>query len=272
MHRTDISVVIPTFRRPLLLARLLKSVARQTLAPAEVVVVDDASPERTDYEALLREFKGRFKSLNYVRNRTHRGAPACRNAGILRAKSPLIALVDDDDEWLPRKLEKQRAVFEKNGNKVDFVYNWVRVKDERGRVVENRNPSISGKGVGAFLRDISWNLPNPSATLIKRDCLLAAGLFDESLPGCQDWDMWIRILEKGYQYRPVRFYLTLQHTTRTGISKSWGGKKGFVLLALRHFRLFFRTNPLIFFHLAWFITGFKIGLRNKFFSPQRSGL
>ncbi len=264
MKTPKISVVIPAYNRPQTLRRLLKSVARQTQPASEVIVVDDASPASGKIPDLVQSFRGRLPGLQFIHNKINHGQSRCRNQGIRAARFPLIALSDDDDEWMPRKLEKQAALFRLRWNDTEMVYTWVLLKEEGGRVLWRFKPSLEAQGVRKFLWDISGSLPNPSATLIKKECLLRAGLFDESLSGPDDWDMWLRILQKGARCRAVRDFLTIQHQQKVRVSISLRGKLGFLHFARKHFLFFLRVNPVVFLHLAWFLTGVKLGLRDKF--------
>lgn len=171
-------------------------------------------------------------------------------------------MVDDDDEWLPIKLQKQVEVFRNHWNEVDFVYNWVLYKNEKGDVIERFCPTAKGNVLKEFLNDIVVTLPNPSATLIKQECLIRAGLFDETLQRCQDLDMWIRLLEKDVRVYPIKEFNTICQASVN--DKSFRNKKGFFRLAVKHFGLFFKYSPLRFFYLLWFMIGMKFGLRNKF--------
>ncbi|MCF6320047.1 MAG: glycosyltransferase, partial [Proteobacteria bacterium] len=92
-----ISVVIPTYKRSDLLARLLGSITLQTATPDEVIVVDDASPNSEQYTQVINEYKNKIKNLKYIRYEKNRGAPHARTIGIQETKNDWIALVDDDD-------------------------------------------------------------------------------------------------------------------------------------------------------------------------------
>ncbi len=254
-------MVITTYNRVELLRRLFKSIVRQTLAPAEVIVVDDASRDKAAYHSLIQEFRGNIRRLRYLPNPFNRGLSFSRNRGILAAQNPLIALSDDDDEWMPRKLQEQVKAFQRRWDEIDFVYTGVLMKDEKGGILWRWNPSMGGGGLREYLSDISGKLPNVSATLIKRESLLQSGLFDVNLPACEDWDLWIRLIERGCRFHSVRGFLTLLHVQNAGMSRSSTAKKGFILLARKHFRLLAGVRPAVFLQLAWFATGFKLGLR-----------
>ena len=96
-----ISVVIPTYNRAQMLERAISSVYKQTLAPAEIIVVDDGSQDSTQ-EMILQK----YPQVNYVKQ-DRKGVSIARNAGIKIAQGVWVALLDSDDEWMPRKLEEQ---------------------------------------------------------------------------------------------------------------------------------------------------------------------
>lgn len=198
-----VSVVIPTYERPNMLARLLESIAKQTRIPDEVLLVDDGS--KADYTKVVSHFQSILPNLVYVKNRKNRGAPHSRNQGILKAKGEWIALVDDDDEWRPSKLEKQLALSDEK--EVGIIYTWTEaVKD--GEVVL----SYKAKNEGRVLADLLLEcfIPSPSV-LVRRSALLEAGLFDESFTSCQDWDMWTRVVACGYLCKVVESFETIYH-------------------------------------------------------------
>ncbi|MRS01743.1 glycosyltransferase family 2 protein, partial [bacterium] len=195
-----VSIVIPTYKRPDYLNRLLESIARQTFQGFEVIVVDDNSPNREEYEHVISKFKSIFKEMHFVSNDANRGAPFSRNRGIRLAKYSLIALVDDDDEWLPEKLTRQVALFSNSPENVGIVYTWTDAIIEKGDVVHRYRGEIEGKALKEILRECF--IPSPSV-MVRKKSIEDAGLFDETLPSCQDWDMWTRILLAGYECRRV---------------------------------------------------------------------
>ncbi|HVY81202.1 MAG TPA: glycosyltransferase family A protein [Steroidobacteraceae bacterium] len=202
----SVSIVIPTFRRPEMLARLLASIAAQTYQRYEVIVVDDGSA-LSDYAPVLAAMRPRLPRLTFLRNDSNRGACYCRNRGIFQAQHTLIALVDDDDEWLPHKLERQVQAFAEAPASVGLVYTWTDVVENGVRTPLYR-ATIEGRSLPRLLGECF--IPSPSV-MARRAALFEAGLFDETLPSCQDWDMWTRILACGYEARVVPEVLALYH-------------------------------------------------------------
>lgn len=179
-----ISVIIPTLNRQDLLARALRSVLKQTRPADEIIVVDDGSTDHT-HEMLQREFPG----VHCLRQE-NRGVSAARNLGIKKATGPWIALLDSDDEWLPEKLQRQEAALRAAPHmKVCHTEEiWIR----HGRRV-NQMKKHRKYGGFIFSRCLPLCVMSPSSILLHRDVLDDVGLFDETLPACEDYELWLRI-------------------------------------------------------------------------------
>ena len=242
-----VSIVIPTYNRPVLLKRLLRSVVSQTFRDFEVIIVDDGSEDQDAYKSVIREFKPKIRNMRYFRTEVRRGAPHSRNRGIMAARHPLVALVDDDDEWYEKKLEKQTAVFRENDS-ADFCYTWAVAKDDGGKVLYRFKAEIRGWSLKDILKN---NFIPSSSVLIKKECLVKSGLFDESLDSCQDWDMWIRIFAKGYRSMPVPEVLCVYHKHEITIGNHSKAYRGYQRIAIKHFFLFMRYSPLAFLKVLW---------------------
>lgn len=188
----QVSVVIPTYNRQEFVLRALESVAAQTRAPAEVIVVDDGSTDGTA-EAIA----GRFPGVRCLRQE-NRGVSAARNRGVAVARGDWIALLDSDDEWVPHKLERQvEAIEAAPGHRLchsDEI--WIR----HGRRVNPRRRHAKAGG-RIFQRCLPLCVISPSAVLLERALVVELGGFDESLPACEDYDLWLRICAR----EPVLF-------------------------------------------------------------------
>ncbi|MEQ3511927.1 glycosyltransferase family A protein [Pseudoalteromonas sp. BZB3] len=240
----NISVVIPTYKRPDLLARLLKSISLQTLLPNEVIVIDDCSGMESEYSAVIKEFDSIFEKLIFESLKQNSGAPTARNLGISKAKGDWVALVDDDDEWLPSKLEKQAELINKsNDPQLGFVYTWTEAKGQAGQESYTSKVSHKGDSVSALL---NTNYIMSASVLIKRQALQDVSGFKESLPSCQDWDTWIRIALAGYHFDLVEEVLTIYH--RHGgesIGLSPKAKLGYkLLLEAFWLKIITKTSPI----------------------------
>lgn len=206
-----VSVIIPTYNRAHLLGRAIHSVLAQSLADFELIVVDDASEDRTN--AVVEGY--RDHRIRYLRHTENRGASAARNTGINAAQGEYICLLDSDDEWLETKLEEQMAMFEAVPTRVGVIYaGFSLIWSETGEVVSRRLPSARGN---VFPRLLEGNILGSPTPMIRRRAFNEVGGFDEQLPSCQDWDMWIR-LSKLYQFDYVPQILASVHVHEGQIS------------------------------------------------------
>jgi len=183
-----VSVIIPTYNGAHLIGRAIQSVLNQTYQDFEIIVVDDASTDNT--EELVKSFNdGR---IQYNRHEKTKGAAAARNTGIKFARGDYIAFQDSDDEWLPEKLEKQIKVFGNTSSKVGVVYTgfWRIENDTKTYIPSSR---ITQKEGSIHWSLLETNFIGTPAAMVKKECLLRAGTFDERLPRLQDWELWIRI-------------------------------------------------------------------------------
>ena len=187
-----ITAVIPSYNRRESLARALRSVLAQTLPVAQVVVVDDGSSDASA-AMVARDFPG----VELIRQ-ANRGVSAARNRGIEAARGDWIALLDSDDCWLPHKIARVREAAARHPGFALYHSDeiWVR----RGRRV---NPARKHRKHGGWI--FRHCLPlcaiSPSAAVIRRDRLVELGGFDESLPACEDYDLWLRLCSR----YPVHF-------------------------------------------------------------------
>jgi glycosyltransferase involved in cell wall biosynthesis len=184
----NVSVIIPTYNRSDHLRAAILSVLGQTYQDFEVIVVDDASTD--DTADMVRNI--RDPRVRYVRHSTNRREAETRNTGVRSAIGEYIAFLDDDDEWLPQKLQREVELLEKSPAEVGGVYTGCLNVDRssgrvRGRVVPTKR--------GNILEDMAvknW-VGTPSTVLFRRECFARVGLFDESIAFGVDYDMWIRI-------------------------------------------------------------------------------
>ncbi len=183
-----ISAVVPTRDRAELVARALASIEVQSRPADEVIVVDDGSTDGT-----RERIAAGFPAVRYLRQEP-RGVSAARNRGIEAARGDWLAFLDSDDEWLPTKLERQLAALEavaETGGAYRVCHTdeiWIR----HGRRV-NAGARHAKTGGWMFRDCLPLCAISPSSALIHRSVLEEVGGFDESLPACEDYDLWLRI-------------------------------------------------------------------------------
>ena len=179
-----VSVIIPTYNRDWILKEAIDSVLAQDFSDYELIVVDDGSDDRTP------EILAAYGDPITVIRQANSGVSAARNRGITAAAGRLIAFLDSDDLWLPQKLSTQVNFFAENPGAVicqteeHWVRNGVRVNPKK------RHLKFSGM---IFERSLALCLVSPSAVMIKKALFEAVGVFDENLPVCEDYDLWLRI-------------------------------------------------------------------------------
>lgn len=180
------SVVIPVHNRADKLKTALLSVYEQTCQPDEVIVVDDGS---TDDLSLL---KKKYPQVHWI-HQSHQGVSAARNAGIKQASGKWIAFLDSDDRWIPEKLEKQFALLA-NSPHLRIIHSkeqWIR----HGQEIDSEKYLTYPDGE-FFLPSLEKCVVGPSTVLVERKPLEEVGGFDENLPVCEDYDLWLRIARK----------------------------------------------------------------------------
>ena len=181
-----VSVVIPTCNRADLVLRALASVRAQTRPPSEILVVDDGSTDAT-----VERIRAAFPEVTLLEQK-NRGVSAARNTGIQKARGAFIALLDSDDEWLPQKLDRQLAAIEKANDNDTLLCHTDEIWIRGGRRV---NPMKKHQKYGGriFERCLPLCVISPSSVLLHRSLFETIGLFDEDLPVCEDYDLWLRV-------------------------------------------------------------------------------
>lgn len=213
MALPTICVVIPAYNSEATLLRALDSVAAQTLAPSEILVVDDASSDTTP--SLAKNY--RHAGVNVVSMPTNVGASGARNQGIRMASADLVAFLDADDEWLPTKLEKQVQLILANQNSTFCSCGSSLISPDGanlGDIYRGQRVTTGPEAWKALLKD---NYVTTPSVLVWRRHLLALGGFNESLKIAEDQDMWIRLAARGgLSYVPEM--LVRVHDRRSSLS------------------------------------------------------
>lgn len=182
------SVIITTFNRPHLLPRAVAS-ARNAGTDIEVVVVDDASRDRT--AQVCRGIEG----IRYVRLEQNLGTAGARNVGILASSGEYLSFHDDDDTRFPGSLDQQVRALETD-SKAQLCYGPVVIGNQDGSPTARIEPKHCPSG-DIFWDLLTWNPIMCIASVFRRSCLHEIGLLDTNLKGIDDWDLWIRIAERG---------------------------------------------------------------------------
>jgi GT2 family glycosyltransferase len=187
-----VSIIIPTYNRASWLKGAIDSVLNQTFRDFELIVVDDGSTDET--EAIVDSYDDPVKYFY----QSNQGPSAARNLGIKQATANLLAFLDSDDRWLKEKLQIQVDLMMKNPD-VKICYTdetWIR----NGKRVNPKK--IHQKYSGwIYQKCLPLCIISPSSVMIHREVFERAGLFDESMFVCEDYDLWLRIS----RYYPITF-------------------------------------------------------------------
>jgi len=188
MSKPLVSVIIPTFNRGYCLEESIRSVLEQSFIDFELVVVDDGSTDNTS------ELVRRFPAVKLIRlEEKNRGVSFARNRGVVEAQGDWVGFLDSDDLWEQGKLATQVKWIERHPD-LQIVYTdeiWIR----NGVRVNpmNKHRKYSGD---IFRYCLPLCIVSPSSVLLRAKVLSEVGGFDESMPVCEDYDLWLRIAKR----------------------------------------------------------------------------
>lgn len=183
-----VAAIIPTHKRPELIGRAIESVLNQSIQVEEVIVVDDAACD------LTRDRVSAFGSarVKYLRN-PQAGAGSSRNLGARISQCDYIAFLDDDDEWSPDKIKKQKEYIEKED--LDLCFSRIKI------IYEGTNISYLTKT--SMPEDLKKSIcienfiGGTISSIIKRELFLSINGFDQSFKAREEYDLWIRLIHAG---------------------------------------------------------------------------
>lgn len=194
----SISIIIPTYNRLGMVARAVDSVLNQSFKNFELVVVDDGSTDATE------KFIGACKDsrLKYFKTE-HRGVAHARNFGVRQSSHDWICFLDSDDVWRRHKLSEQIRFHSQNPDVLVSQTDDVWIRNSR-RV--NKMKKHEFRAGNLFRESLKICLICCSSVMIKKSLFADAGGFDESLPTCEDYDLWLRITARhpvGFVRKPL---------------------------------------------------------------------
>ena len=187
-NQAALSVIIPTYNRAEMLGRALNSVTRQTMLPKEIIVVDDGSDD--DSETIVHSFRTQNSILIRFFRQENKGPAAARNRGIALASQPVVAFLDSDDHWHRKKIEIQYPSLMTNHEcKISHTREkWLR----RGKHLNQKKIHQQSGGV-IFSSCLQRCCVGMSTTMVEKSVFSDYGCFDERLPCCEDYDLWLRV-------------------------------------------------------------------------------
>lgn len=221
--RKLVSVYIPTRNRLEQLQQALQSVLGQTWKYIEIIVVDDASEDHTP--EILKKI-AETHPIKIIRNKSPKGAAISRNLALEHASGDFVAGLDDDDLWMPTRIEYMMNAFDEG---YSGVCSHDRMDYESRSIIWKKKPVIS-------FDDLLYYNRVGNQVLTKREYILGAGGYDETLPSAQDYDLWIRLTEAFGPVKNVPHVLQVVNArqNRTSITTSEKSIDGYIACFEKH--------------------------------------
>ena len=213
-----ISIVIPTHNRPDLLKNAIYSVINQTYKNIEIIVVDDASTSNN--QSVIDSFD---ENIKYHRFETNQGGNVCRNKGVELSDGEYIAFLDDDDIWLPEKLEKQLYLMKENDIDLCYTGKNIITVDEGLKELNRRYSFVNPKYTSLKKSIMHKNfIGTTSSIMIKKEKFFVIGGFDVNMPALQDYELYLRFIHaelsvKGIDEGLLDYFI---YQNKSAISKS----------------------------------------------------
>jgi glycosyltransferase involved in cell wall biosynthesis len=183
-NNIKVSIIIPTYNRGWIIKEAIESVLAQDFIDFELIVVDDGSTDNTS------EILHSYREDITVFQQNNKGVSAARNRGLSEASGRFIAFLDSDDLWLPKKLSRQVDYFNLNPDAMICQTEEIWIRNNMRVNPKKRHKKLSGM---IFEPSLDLCLVSPSAVMIRRSLFEEVGGFDETLPACEDYDLWLRI-------------------------------------------------------------------------------
>ncbi|MCP3901959.1 MAG: glycosyltransferase family 2 protein, partial [Desulfobacteraceae bacterium] len=179
-----VSAIIPTFNRGWIISEAVESILDQDYPNIETIIIDDGSTDDT-YKKLFPY----LDRITYIKQE-NKGVSAARNLGINNSTGKFIAFLDSDDLWTKEKISCQIDFFKNNPDAMICQTEEIWIRNGKRVNPKYKHKKLSGM---IFEPSLELCLVSPSAVMIKRKLFEIAGLFDENLPACEDYDLWLRI-------------------------------------------------------------------------------
>lgn len=217
------SVIIPTFNRKDFLKIAIESVLEQTCRDFELIIVDDGSTDGT--ETMLDNYED--QKIKYLLQE-NKGVSSARNRGLNESKGRFIAFLDSDDKWVAEKLETTIKYIDKFPDINIFHSEETWYKNKKLHNQKNKHKKPDGF---VYFKALPLCCISISTAVIIRDVLDDIGVFDETLPACEDYDFWLRATQK-YDVKLIPEYLTIKDGGRPDQLSSQPGLDKYRIQAL----------------------------------------
>jgi hypothetical protein len=200
-----VSVIIPAYGTAAYISQALDSVFAQSFTNFEVIVINDGSPDSILLEKAIAPYRSRISYLV----QENRGPSAARNVGIKKARGEYLAILDSDDYWHPDYLASQLEILSSDPG-IDVVFSDALRVTADGKNERRFSEECPVRGELSFARLLGSETHVYGGVTARREALLRAGLYDESLRSGEDFDLWLRMLKTGqrieYNPRVLAYY------------------------------------------------------------------
>lgn len=215
-----VSVIIPTYGKPVYLRESINSVINQTLKDIELIVVDDNDPDtegRTKTEGLMQSFLQADNRIHYLKHEHNKNGAAARNTGLAVAKGEYISFLDSDDMYMPTRLEKCVAVMEKASPSVGGVYTGCEFR-RNGKTYN----TITDVQPGNFLKETlagTFMFCTGSNIFVRDSVVKELDGFDEKFLRHQDYEFLVRLFEH-YSLAAIQEALVIKNNDNVNAPKA----------------------------------------------------
>lgn len=227
-----VSVIIPCYNGEKFISEAIESVLNQTYQNWELIIVDDGSKDKS--KEIIRQYCATDNRITYIQHKKNKGIPFARNTGIKNSNGEYIALLDQDDKWLPKKLAMQLDKFYMSKHEIGLVFGNINTVDSYGNVIyKAKNIKINFETINQrnLIIHLFLNPFIPSITVMfKRKCLKEVGGFDENiLWGGDDYELWLRFANK-FKFAYINKVLGIRRLHDNNYSRSERMIKGSIQL------------------------------------------
>ena len=221
----EIAVIIPTYNRISFLERAINSVLDQSCSVNQIIVIDDGSTDDTK-----KVIKTKYPQVTYIHQK-NQGVSVARNRGIIETDCEWICFLDSDDTWHKNKIQKQKQKIKENSEMLFCHTN--EIWHQHGKIL-NQQKKHKKFGGYIFKRCLPFCIISPSSVIINKEVFDKIGFFDEKLPACEDYDLWLRICSK-YPVSFINEALTYKYGGHSDqLSRKYWGIDRFRIIALEN--------------------------------------
>lgn len=246
-----VSIIITTRNREDLLPRALNSVINQTYKDIEIIIIDDCSTDKT--QEVIKNYQELYSNIIYIKNNIPSGANVSRNKGIKIAKGKFIAGLDDDDEFMPNRIE---LLLKNYDEKYAFITSLNIIQSDY-ELRYSQAPEV------VTIEHMKQDNILMNQAFIEKDRLIKIGLYDINLTAYQDYDMWVRLILQYGNVKVLQIFTQKVYfqNNRKRITNDMNKRfKGYFSFYKKHKKLFSKTEKKNFLSVFYFIRKKKLSI------------